>query len=382
MPDRSLRIACFEPWLGGSHRSFLEEWAKRSRHALDVHGLAPRHWKWRQEASAWELARRIPADRRPPDLLFCSDYVDLPRLIGFLPPAWRSVPTLAYFHENQLTYPVAEGVLPDHGPGFSNILTAIRADAVVFNSEFHRGEFGAAGDRLLRRLPSPNPRAALAAAVKGASVIAPAPDLEGIELGAGGAPHAPLRILFPHRLEADKDPVSFCAAVRESARAGAQLELLFTGQGQGTVRPDVAEALDGVAPWIAADSGHAPSREAFGALLRGADVVASTAHHEFFGIAFTEAMAAGCTPWAPRRQSYPGLLRDWTGEGRLGGLFDTQAELITGLIRLAAGRGWTRKKASRLRARAAVLPFTASSVVPALDDLAEEATTIMRHPQG
>ena len=62
----SLSIAFFEPWFGGSHRAFLEAWGARTRHRLAIHALAPRHWKWRQESSAWELAREVDA-AAPPD---------------------------------------------------------------------------------------------------------------------------------------------------------------------------------------------------------------------------------------------------------------------------------------------------------------------------
>lgn len=382
MPASSLRIACFEPWLGGSHRSFLDGWARTTRHKLEVFGLTPRHWKWRQEASAWELAKGIDPLSEPPDLLFCSDYVDLPRLIGFLPERWRDVKALAYFHENQLTYPLTSGQLPDHGPGFSNILTAIRADSLAFNSGFHLAEFGAAADGLLKRLPRPNPRAELAAALQRASVIPPLPDLLSIPLGAGAPPGAPLRILFPHRLEPDKDPAAFCRAVREAGSVGAEIEVLFTGIERGSPRPKIAAALESVARWTAMDSGYAESREAYVQLLRSADVVASTAHHEFFGVAFTEAMAAGCTPLAPRRQSYPGLLDGWVGRGGPGGLFDAESSLAAILEELAGARSRLREERVRRSAREAVLRFDASCTVPALDALCERTVANLRHPQG
>ena len=43
-------------------------------------------------------------------------------------------------------------------------------------------------------------------------------------------------------------------------------------------------------------------------LLRDAAAVFSVAHHEFFGIAVVEAMAAGAVPVLPNRLSYPELL--------------------------------------------------------------------------
>ena len=51
-------------------------------------------------------------------------------------------------------------------------------------------------------------------------------------------------------------------------------------------------------------------RDAYVDLLGRSDILVGAAHHEFFGIAVVEALAAGCVPVLPDQQSYPWLLGD------------------------------------------------------------------------
>ena len=54
--------------------------------------------------------------------------------------------------------------------------------------------------------------------------------------------------------------------------------------------------------------GYAEDAATYGRLLWQADIVVSTAIHEFFGAAMVEACYCGCTPILPRRLSYPELI--------------------------------------------------------------------------
>ncbi len=362
----SLSIAFFEPWFGGSHRAFLEAWGARTRHRLAIHALAPRHWKWRQESSAWELAREVDA-AAPPDVIACSGYVDLPRLYGFLPPSWACRPSLMYFHETQLTYPGGQSER-DLTHGFSNILSAIRADRVVFNSRFHLDEFRGAADEVLRRLPRPTPRAALSNVLDAAEVVPPMPELSGIPVGPGG--EGPLRIAFPHRLEPDKDPVAFADAVVHAASRGATFEVELLGGHPRKAGPKITEALARLAPWLR-NSEHIDDRARYLEVLGHCDLVASTARHEFFGVAFAEAMAAGCSPLAPGRLNYPALLASYSALEAGTGTYLELSDLPDRLVALARAPRLLREAPMRSAAREAILSFDADPASRDLDRVIE-----------
>jgi glycosyltransferase involved in cell wall biosynthesis len=304
-------IVALEPWLSGSHERFLAQWCARSRHDVAVLGLPARDWKWRMRSAAFELAERVVAtDMNAPDVIFASDYVDLPSLCGWLPASWSHVPCTLYFHENQLTYPLRPGAEPNERDlhfAFTNVASIARATRVAFNSRFHRDEVARAGEELFARLPRTSLRDAFRAKLASADVIAPGIDLDEIALGRGGERDAPLRVLFNHRWEHDKDPHAFLSAAREAISRGAKLELVLLGERFGDLPPGTAQLLRELAPAIATDE-FVQDRAQYAAALARCDVAASTARHEFFGLSIAEAMAAGCTPFVPRALSYPELV--------------------------------------------------------------------------
>lgn len=358
-----LDVLALEPWLGGSHAIFLESWAARSRHSIRIEGLKARHWRWRMRAGAWELARRL-GDSPVPDALLVSDYVDLPALYGFLPPAWAGVPALLYFHENQLTYPGQDGESePDFHLGFTNILSCLRADAIAFNSCWHRDDFREAAVNLLAQLPKPNPRLALLERLAEAAVVAPGVDIDAIPIGAGG--DGALRIAFNHRWEHDKDPRAFLSACARAVRDGAQLELVLLGERFATSPPDLEPLLAELAPQII-HSGFAADRGDYARLLGSSDIVASTARHEFFGMAVAEGLAAGCTPLVPNRLSYPEVL----GDSHSAHLY-SDSELPARINQLAQIPATLRDPGHRAQMRARSARWGADATSTQLDELVD-----------
>ncbi len=155
-----MRVLALEPYYGGSHKAFLDAWLPESRHRWTLLTLPPFKWKWRMRHGAITLAGRIEellAAGESWDVVFCSDMLNLAELRGLAPSAVSSLPAVAYFHENQLTYPVQVEKERDLHFGLTNLTTALAARAVWFNSAFHRDEFLGAVPRMLRRMPDYQP---------------------------------------------------------------------------------------------------------------------------------------------------------------------------------------------------------------------------------
>lgn len=360
-----LRVLALEPWLGGSHERFLGAWRARSAHAVEVLGLPARHWKWRMEGGAWALARRL-AGLPLADVLVVSDYVDLARLRGLAPPEWAQIPALVYFHENQLTYPLGEGEERDLGHGFTNVLTCLAAEAIAFNSEYHRSEFEAAARQLLAALPRPAPRAELAEALAAARVVPPGIELEALPLGPGG--EGPLRVVFNQRWEHDKDPLAVLRALSAARARGAALELVLLGPSARELPAGVAEALEPLTP-IVRHRGPLADRAEYARHLGHCDLVISCARHEFYGMAVLEALACGAAPLLPRRLAYPEVLPESL---HAGALYDSSADLVERLVVAARDPLPLRDPARRRTQRAALARHDAAHTARALDGWVEQ----------
>ena len=110
-------------------------------------------------------------------------------------------------------------------------------------------------------------------------------------------------MLWNQRWEYDKGPAEFGAAIRALVDAGVPFDLALAGERPVDDPPELA-ALRSLLGERLVHDGHAGPDE-YRDLLCRADVVVSTAHHEFFGVAITEAVYAGAFPVLPDRLVYP-----------------------------------------------------------------------------
>jgi glycosyltransferase involved in cell wall biosynthesis len=260
-------------------------------------------------------------------------------LRALLPERFKHVPIVCYFHENQLTYPLAPDDWRDFQYAFTNITTALAADAVWFNSQAHLNAFVAAVGELLAKMPEHVPadlpaRIAQRAEVRYPAVEPPAGRSERVSVSRGSAPDdRPLRILWCHRWEFDKNPEAFFTALSRVRDSGARFELVLLGEQFRTAPPVFAQILDTFADQIV-HAGYVPDHAEYLDWVASCDVVVSTAIQENFGIAVVEAILAGCLPLLPNRLSYPELI---PGEFGITCLYDNDDALAERLARIASG---------------------------------------------
>lgn len=334
-----MNILFLEPFYGGSHKDFALGFAQHSAHDIEVVTLPPRFWKWRMRGAALHFIREI-RDLSRYDLIFATDMMDLADFKGLAGPACP--PVILYFHENQLSYPLGPHEKRDFHLGFTNIVSAFAADAVVFNSAFHRDDFFKAAHTLVKQMPDTRPNWMLEKSRENTRVIYPGcrfpagmaagrekdvPEKDGPEKGRAQDP--PL-VVWNHRWEYDKNPELFFDALRRLKARGVAFSLALMGE-QYEIIPKVFEtAVQEFRQEIRVKGFLESAREYRSWLARGR-VVVSTAIQENFGISVMEAVAHGCFPVLPDRLSYPELIpepfRDAVIYGTEKGL-DTRLEKI------------------------------------------------------
>jgi glycosyltransferase involved in cell wall biosynthesis len=301
------RILLLAPYCGGSHRAWAEGYLAHSRHRITLLSLPARFWKWRMQGGAVTLAERARALDYRPDLILASDMLNLPVFLALTRDHLADVPAALYCHENQLTYPFPPGEKRDLTYGMINWLSMLAADRVFFNSNYHLEDWFQALPNMLKHFPDRTHLHRVDDVRARSSVLPVGCDLRRLDTVPRPAPsdRAPL-ILWNQRWEYDKNPQAFFRALYALQEAGLDFRVAVAGKSHRQSAPEFERARerlgDRVVHFGYADAG------VYEGLLRRADVVVSTAIHEFFGVAVVEAVYGGCFPLLPDRLSYPELI--------------------------------------------------------------------------
>lgn len=311
-----MNVLVLEPWYSGSHKHFLDGLVAHSQHTFRLLTMPGRFWRWRMEGGGVTLAQKVNDalnDGFEPDVVLATDMVNLPAVLSLTRPRLDDVPVVLYFHENQLTYPIPPERTRKRAYSITNYLSALAADRVVFNSQFHFSEFIEALPLLLRDFPDFTNLHTVRKIREKSTVLHLGMDLGAHDAHAASRPLAsrgsPPVVLWNHRWEYDKDPETFFRVMNRLDDAGASFQLILAGK-HFREQPDAFEqAFERYAERIL-HYGYAEDFAEYSRLLHRADIVVSTAIHEFFGVAMMEAIYCGCHPLLPNRLSYPELIPD------------------------------------------------------------------------
>jgi len=313
-----MNVLALEPWYGGSHKHFLDGLVEHSSHDIEAVTMPGRFWRWRMEGGGVTLAKKVRSvvdDGFQPDLVFATDMVNVPAVLSLSRPALQEVPVVLYFHENQLTYPLPPDRDRERAYAITNYLSALAADRVVFNSQFHFDEFIDALPQLLRDFPDFTNMHTVRDLREKSTVLHLGMDLAAHDEYEGTRTTRSLRstqppvVLWNQRWEYDKNPSAFFRVMNRLDDAGVPFQLILAGKHFEEQPEEFERAFERYAERIL-HYGYAEDFAEYSRLLHRADVVASTARHEFFGVAVQEAIYCGCHPVLPNRLSYPELIPD------------------------------------------------------------------------
>ena len=328
-----MKILVIEPYYGGSHKAWADGYATYSSHDLTLLTLPARFWKWRMQGGAISLAEEAGRLGFRPDLVLASDMLNLAAFLGLARGFLHDVPSVLYCHENQLTYPFPPGEKRDLTYGMINWLSMLASDHVFFNSRFHLENWFEELPRLLKHFPDCTHAHRIPEVRAKADVLPVGCDLVRFDAGSrvtgsmaaekadrsespegiprtgsepGGGKALPPLILWNQRWEYDKAPETFFQALYVLAEMGADFRVALAGRSYRQAAPEFDAARERLGARVVHFGYADPAL--YSVLLGKADIVASTAIHEFFGVAIVEAIYCGCFPVLPNRLAYPDLI--------------------------------------------------------------------------
>jgi len=294
-----------------SHRAWCEG---LMRHMPQIHwhylALPGRYFSWRIRGNAmsWAYGEASKTLNQSFDLIIATSMVDLATLKGLVP-SLVNVPSIVYFHENQFAYPSTTHQHKSLEPQMVNLYSALSADHVVFNSDYNRQSLLSGISQLMKKLPDQVPPN-LANIIQAKSRVLPVP-IESLKLAPTNTSEKKgrLKLVWNHRWEYDKGPDTLASVCREIDLRNLPVDIWILGQAFRQ-RPSSFQQLQEDPPKCLQHMGKLEQASDYQTCLQQADIVLSTALHEFQGLAVLEAAQQGCVPLVPDRLAYP----EWVPE--------------------------------------------------------------------
>ena len=368
-----MKILIIEPYFTGSHADWVRGYKKFSRHDVQILSLSGQFWKWRMHGGAVTLAQKFLQSDFLPNFVLATDMLDLTTFLALTREKTHSIPTAIYFHENQICYPWSPDDRDvrqnrDRHYGFINYASALAADAIFFNSQFHQTAFFEELPRMLKHFPDHLGLENVEKLKNKSQVLHLGLDLARFDkFRVNEKPDKPL-ILWNHRWEYDKNPTDFFNALYVLHSEGLEFEVVILGENfsQNPIEFDIAR--DKLGHKII-QFGYAETFEDYARWLWRSDIIPVTSRQDFFGASTVEAIYCGCFPILPNRLSFPEIFSIQQYPDNFYNPFD---ELVDKLIWAVRNIGMVRSQ----NFKKAVEKYTWEQMAEHYDDILEKLTEI------
>ncbi len=304
-----MNILLIEPYFTGSHAMWAEGYKKYSNHNVEILSLKGQFWKWRMHGGAVTLAKMFLALSFTPDLIIVSDMIDLTIFQALTRKATHHIPFAVYFHENQLAYPwsVTDGDVEkkrDMHYSFINYSSALAADMVCFNSQFHMDIFFVELKSFLKGFPDYNEPESVDIIKAKSSVLALGLDLACFDAFKSSEKNGKPLILWNHRWEYDKNPGAFFRALYKLEEKGLDFEAAIVGENFNRKPDEFFKARERLGEKII-QFGYVADFAEYAKWLWRADIIPVTSNQDFFSVSFAQAVYCDCYPLLPDRLAFP-----------------------------------------------------------------------------
>jgi len=299
-----VKLLFIEPFYGGSHKAFADGLIRNSAHSIDLVTMPGVNWSWRTRGAAFYFAKAIK-NLESYDGIITTSLMRLADLRAFT--GNKLPPVMVYFHENQLTYPLAPKEKRNQYLCMGDIGTALCADRIVFNSNYQMTVFFEAIENNISRVPDYPPEWILDDIRPKSTVIYPGCSFEMNNLKEKTVSYEPPLIVWNHRWSYDKNATSFFKALGILKANSIDFRVALLGEDSGFIPQAFIQAKESLKDHIVC-YGYQEDRNRYLDWLKKGDIVVSTAIQENFGISVVEAIRYGCLPLLPERLSYPEII--------------------------------------------------------------------------
>jgi glycosyltransferase involved in cell wall biosynthesis len=307
-----MKILILEPYFTGSHAAWAKGYQRYSQYHIEILCLSGQFLKWRMHGGAVTLVRMFRSQNFSPDLLMASDMLDLTTFLALTRHRIAEFPVVIYFHENQLSYPWSPGdrdVIQkrDRHYGFINYSSALAADAVFFNSQFHQDSFLRELHRFLKQFPDHRELENVDKIAAKSQVLHLGLDLKRFgqyRHSSGEKKGLPPLLLWNHRWEYDKNPQDFFRALFVLSEQGLDFRVAILGENFSQA-PVVFDKEREKLATKNVQYGYVQDFGQYADWLHRSDIIPVTSNQDFFGASVVAAVYCGCFPILPKRLAYP-----------------------------------------------------------------------------